>query len=152
MSHKWNVYKIFHNGKRAKKPILTFDHQETNNIEQYFDEKIKINFSDKLKKSKFVIIRDDLPQERQAEKVDEGKRLYEEKKIAVFKKYFKAANKTKIKGDNTSAGLTLCKESDWKWQWAFLEPGTSRYLAPISNTFSKCSEAELWMSEQIKIL
>ena len=52
-------------------------------------------------------------------------------------------------GVHACAALTLCAESDWKWQWARLEMGTSRYLAGFSPVFTNYELAEEWIQEEI---
>ena len=62
MSYEWNVYKIFKNGKRAKIVFHKFGYNEPKAVEEYFESKVKVTFSKKMQRSKFIIIRDDLPQ------------------------------------------------------------------------------------------
>jgi len=152
LSYKWNVYKIFSNGKRAKAPFRSFKHKDPETVEEYFGNRIKSNFTDKLKRSKFTLIRSDLPQNREEEKVDEKKKLYEQNKMRVFRKHFKAGEKLKIRNAHMVTGLILCSETNWKWQWAFLETATSRYLAALSSSFKTYSDAQKWMEKEINTL
>jgi hypothetical protein len=44
------------------------------------------------------------------------------------------------------------EESDWNWQWAAVQNGTSQYLAGLSPTFKSHIQANEWMNEKIKEL
>jgi hypothetical protein len=152
LSYKWNIYKVFNNGKRAKAPFRSFKYKDPETVEEYFETRIKINFTDKLRRSKFALIRSDLPQNREEEKIDEKKKLHEQNKMRVFRKHFKTVDKRKIRNTHMGGGLILCKETGWKWQWAFIEITTSRYLTSLSSSFKTYSDALKWMEEEISTL
>ena len=39
MIYEWIAYKIFINGKRAKRPSITFKHEDENTVGEYFESK-----------------------------------------------------------------------------------------------------------------
>ena len=117
MSYNWNVYKLFKNGNRAKAPIVTFE-CEDNNVEDYFANVVKKNFSEKFANANYKIIRSDLPQEENL--VSEEEKFLKEKNRVLGRlvKQKNITHKRKVAG-----GLVYYRESDWKWQWAALEGG-----------------------------
>ena len=48
LSYKWNVYKIFNNGKRAKAPMHTFTYADEDKVREYFDAVVQENFEEKI--------------------------------------------------------------------------------------------------------
>ena len=151
MIYEWNAYKIFINGKRAKRPSITFKHDDESTASEYFESKIKRKLGKKFKSSEFVVLRADLPQNSKEELELAEKKKSNELKNRVIRKHFKNIHvRGKIRPSvNYGAGLIYCKESDWKWQWAILENGTNRHIKGISPGFDKFFEAEKWMEEQI---
>ena len=75
-SYNWNVYKVFKSGKRAKNPLMTFDYGGSTPIEEFFEKKIKIDLSEKLRKSKYIVIRSDLVQDLSLIHISEPTRPY----------------------------------------------------------------------------
>ena len=151
MSYNWNVYKIFNNGKRAKAPMHTFTYADEDKVQQYFDTVIKENFEEKIRRWDFTLLRADQPQERKAEVVDEEAKLLERNQNRVFGKLLQSAHLP----PNTKAvvaGLVCCEKSDWEWQWAVVQEGTSMYLAGLSPTFKSHIQANEWMNEKINEL
>ena len=61
----WNVYKIFKSGQRAKSPMTSFEIEDDNNAETFFKLNVYQEFTPKQRRSKYTIIRADLPQERE---------------------------------------------------------------------------------------
>jgi len=149
--YEWNAYKIFLNGKRAKRPSITFKHEDENTVGEHFESKVKRRLGKKLKSSEFAILRADLPQNSKEELQLAEKKMANELRNRVIRKHFKNIHaKGKIRESvNYGAGMILCKESDWKWQWAILENATNRYVKGISPGFAGFLEAEKWMEEQI---
>lgn len=151
MNYNWNVYKVFKNGKRAKSPITTFESEEEN-ASEVFELKVKAGFPAKLKKSKFVFIREDSEQARESEIIDTAIDLFMINKQKVLSTLLTTKNldtdrKPKL---SVSGALILCKDSGWKWQWAAIEAATSKYIVGLSETFGTSKEADEWMQEQIK--
>jgi predicted type IV restriction endonuclease len=151
LNYNWNVYKVFKNGKRAKSPITTFESEEEN-ASEVFELKVKAGFPAKLKKSKFVFIREDSEQARESEIIDTAIDLFMINKQKVLStllttKNLDADRKPKL---SVSGALILCKDSGWKWQWAAIEAVTSKYIVGLSETFGTSKEADEWMQEQIK--
>jgi len=151
LSYSWNVYKIFNNGKRAKAPMHTFTYENPETVNAYFDNVVKENFTEKIRRCNFALLRADQPQERKAEVVDEEARQLEQNQNRVFGKLLQSAHLP----PNTKAvvaGLVCCEKSDWEWQWAVVQEGTSMYLAGLSPTFKSHIEANEWMDEKIEEL
>ena len=84
MSYKWNVYKIFNNGRRAKAPMHTFTYADEDKVQEYFDAVVRENFEEKIRRWNFTLLRADLPQERKAEVVDEEAKQLERDQNRVF--------------------------------------------------------------------
>ena len=151
MIYKWNAYRIFLNGKRAKRPSITFKHDDESTISEHFEGKIKRRLGKKYKSSEFIILRADLPQNSKEElELAETKKANQLKNLVIRKHLKNIHVKGKIRQSvNYGAGMILCKESNWKWQWAVLENATNRYVKGISPGFAGFLEAEKWMEEQI---
>ena len=151
LSYNWNVYKIFNNGKRAKAPMHTFEYADEDKVEDYFNAVVKENFTEKIRRWDFTLLRSDLPQERKAEVVDEEAKQIEREQNRVFGKLIQSVHlppSTKA----VVAGLVCCEKSDWEWQWAVVQEGTSMYLAGLSPTFKSHIEANEWMNKKIQEL
>ena len=146
LNYNWNVYKVFKNGKRAKSPITTFESEEEN-ASEVFNLKVKAGFPAKLKKAKFVFIRED-----SAQAIDTELDLFAINKQKVLSVLLSTKNLNTDRKPrlSVSGALILCKDSDWKWQWAAIEAATSKYIVGLSETFSTSKEAEEWMRQQIK--
>ena len=128
---------------------FTYENPET--VNAYFDNVVKENFTEKIRRWDFTLLRADQPQDRKAEVVDEEARLLEQNQNRVFGKLLQSAHLP----PNTKAvvaGLVCCEKSDWEWQWAVLQEGTSVYLAGLSPTFKSHMDADTWMNEKIKEL
>ena len=67
MIYEWNAYRIFLNGKRAKRPSITFKHDNEKTVSEHFESKIKRRLGKKYKSSEFTILRADLPQNSKEE-------------------------------------------------------------------------------------
>jgi hypothetical protein len=152
LSYNWNVYKVFKNGRRAKTPFHMFEYDDIENVREYFNERIKENFTEKLRASKLLILRSDLPQGRQVETDKQNKKNLQERKNRVFRKHLKNFEKKSERDVQIVTGLIFCKESKWKWQWALLESGTSHYIHGISPPFISYNSAHAWLDEEIKKL
>tara|TARA_R110002020_G_scaffold20213_1_gene69139 strand:- start:189 stop:632 length:444 start_codon:yes stop_codon:yes gene_type:complete len=144
------VYKLFKNGKRAKAPFHVFEYEDPSSVGEYFDAKVKENFTEKIRRSKLLVLRSDLPQERPASMSDEGEKIKRQNRNIVFRKLINSLrDRPDLSAERIIGGLIYCKESDWKWQWAALEAGTSRYIVGLSPTFSSHGTAHEWMIEEI---
>ena len=149
MSSNWNVYKLFKSGKRAKAPIHTFSHEGDHKeaITQF--EKIEIKnlidrYGERIKKFDFKILNTEGAQER-IEVTDEQRfHLAKNRVLATIIK-----NKNINTKRNLSGGLIYSKDTNWNWQWAALETGTSRYIEGLSTIFTSYEEAIDWMKEKI---
>jgi hypothetical protein len=146
------VYKLFKNGKRAKAPICVFEYGDPETVNDYFNEEVRENFTKKLRESRVLIVRGDLPQEREEDKDVVFRKNFQKRKNRVFAKYLKLTDQSSFGAAKVVGGLVFCAQSGWKWQWAALESGTSRYLAGLSPTFKGTRAAEEWMSEEMSKL
>ena len=146
LNYNWNVYKVFRNGNRAKAPLTSFESSEED-AQTHFEHIIKKTFTDKLRRSEFKIVRSDLPQD--TDTVNEEEKFSKEKN-RVLARIVKRKNIEHKYGISTS--LVYCRESDWRWQWAAIETGTSKFIEGLSETFNNYYEAEAWMQDQISNL
>jgi len=146
LSYNWNVYKVFKSGNRAKAPITTFESTEEL-AQQHFDDVIKASFNKKLLKSEFQIVRTDLPQHENL--VSEEEKFSKEKNRVLGRiiKQKKIEHMYKM-----STSLVYCRASEWNWQWAAIETGTSKFISGLSETFDTYSGAQAWMQDQINQL
>ena len=150
LSYNWNVYKLFKNGKRAKSPFHVFEYDDPESVGEYFNAKVKENFTEKIRRSKMMVIRSDLPQDRPSDKNDNNDKLIQQNRNRVFRKLLKQS--PTISAERVTGGLIYCKESGWEWQWAALEPGTSRYIVGLSPGFKGFDAAQKWMKDEIEQL
>ena len=151
MIYEWNAYKVFLNGKRAKRPSITFKHDDESTASEHFESNVKRRLGKKFKSSEFAILRANLPQNSKEEIELAEKKKANELRNRVIRKHLKNIPvRGKIRQSvNYGAGMILCKESDWKWQWAVLENATNKYVKGISPGFAGFFEAKKWMEEQI---
>ena len=147
---KWNVYKMFKNGKRAKAPLTTFEYDDTENVYEYFESEIKKNFNEKNRGLKFMLLHDNEVQERAEEKTNHMAEETRKKQTIILGRFLKELNvKTKYK---VVGGLIFAKPTHWKWQWCALECGTNNYIAGLSPRFDNANEADKWMHQQVQNL
>jgi len=150
MNYNWNVYKIFKNGKRAKAPLATFTHEDEASIYEYFEAEVKKKFSEKIRDSKFTILREDADQNRTNEETNDMEDERLKKQTLILARFLK---NTGVKpGDRVVGGLIFAKATNWTWQWCALECGTNRYVAGLSPRFDYHPDAEEWMNQQIQNL
>ncbi len=147
MNYNWNVYKIFKNGKRAKAPIAQFEATEDEHI-SFFENNIKNNLSEKLKNLKFSLVRADMSQERQSEQINETNEKFLRDRNRVLGRI---ASKKGIDNKSVCTALIYYRETDWKWQWAAIQAGTSKYIEGLSPKFNTTKEAELWIESMISL-
>tara|TARA_R100001079_G_scaffold91921_1_gene54567 strand:+ start:221 stop:667 length:447 start_codon:yes stop_codon:yes gene_type:complete len=147
MSHNWNVYKIFKNGKRAKAPIHEFMYDDENTVMEYFETEVKKKFSEKIRGLEFSILRADMSQEREVEKQQEADEALQQQQKSVLGRLVRAANiQTKR---NITAALIFAKETNWNWQWCAVEAGSHSFLSHLSPPFDTNEEAHKWLNNQI---
>jgi len=155
---KYNVYKLFKSGRRAKAPTIEFNYAGKAGSE-YFATQIKPTLTTKMQKNDFIVIRADLPQLDEDERSDGdcafehcsiGKtNLREMKRVVVS--LMSEENKNLIK-NRLAAGLVLCEQSEWKWQWAALELATNHYIEGVSPLFKSHKTAVQWMNDQVVLM
>lgn len=151
MSFKWNVYKVFKNGKRAKAPVHQFEH-DGDSVEalDYFKKNLVEKIGAKNRGRDFIVVDASRSQTRLCESVDEEEKLFLMKKNRVL---IIEAHKRKLDIKKGYRGaLVMMKETDWKWQWALLEGGTSNFRGAISEKFNTYPDAMTWINQQINHL
>jgi len=148
LSYNWNVYKIFKNGKRAKAPVTVFECEE-GEVADYFQNEFKASL--KLSTDSYKIIRSDLPQARAVELVDKEKELKEKRKIRTLARLVRQNRVPVPKGGNIGTALIYSAKTNWNWQWAAIEKGTSNYIQGLSPTFDTHKEAQIWIENQISL-
>jgi hypothetical protein len=147
LSYNWNVYKLFKNGKRAKAPLLEFECSQ-DNVTDYFEKEVKKNFTEKMLRAKYEIIRADMPQVREVERVEQEKEKFLRNKnrvLAALVRHYAPH----LRARSVSAGLVYCAESKWKWQWAAVEPATGKYIQGLSPEFKKHADAHQWLKNHL---
>jgi hypothetical protein len=126
-----------------------FEYDNPNDVDEYFDSKIKEKFSKKFADSRLMIVRADLPQDRgeEKEKIQQKKRIVWQHR--VIHKYLKTVGERDGEYKGATHGLILCEQSQWKWQWAILERSTLSYVVGASPLFDGAIAAHAWMTEEI---
>jgi len=146
----WNVYKVFKNGKRAKAPLVMFEYEDESGVNEYFEAKVKKNFNEKLREGEFVLLPENVPQERPQEQTNKWKEDTLKKQSLILSRFVKKNHvKTKYK---VIGGLIFASATNWKWQWCALEGGTNNYIAGLSPRFDNPTEAQQWMDQQVQNL
>lgn len=151
LSYNWNVYKLFKSGKRAKAPFHVFEYDDPDTVTEYFNTEIKENFTEKIRRTELIVLRSDLPQKRQVDIGEEGKKVAQNNRNRVLRKYINQIPRERFSETKTSItiGLIFCKKSNWRWQWAALEGATARYIVGISPVFDTYEGGWDWMQEEI---
>lgn len=144
--NKWNVYKVFANGNRAKMPYTEF---EADNPD-YFYESILPTMSEKLQNCKWQVIDDRLPEEaiRDQPVITCETDLFARKR----NKFLSAlvANKFPDLEGNYQSCLMFIPETNWKWCWCVAEASSLQYVGQLSERFDTAVEAEQWIKAQIE--
>mgnify|MGYP003648390792 CR=1 FL=1 len=146
----WNVYKVFKNGKRAKAPLATFEYEDESSVREYFEAKVKKNFSEKKRGGDFTLLPENVSQMRAEEKTHKQEEDVFKNQSLILSRFVKKNNvrsKYKVVG-----GLIFAGATNWKWQWCALEGGTSNFIAGLSPPFDNPTEAQQWMTQQIQNL
>ena len=146
----WNVYKVFKNGKRAKAPLATFEYDDESDVNEYFEAKVKKNFSEKIRDWEFTLLPENVSQERPQEQTDKWKEDALKKQSLILSRFVKK-NRVKTK-HKVVGGLIFASATNWKWQWCALECGTNNYIAGLSPRFDNPTEAQKWMDKQVQNL
>ena len=146
MNHKWNVYKVFKSGKRAKAPFCVIEGESEEEAKKKFLDTYISDADSKLNKHAWSFLRGDRSQERVYEK-----NLEKEEEEIEKKNYFlgNLAARAGQLPNHICAGLVFCEESGWHWQWAALEPATLKYLKGLSPQFKSAPRADEWLNEQM---
>jgi len=149
MSSKWNVYKLFKSGKRAKAPLHTFtyDGDQIEAVEQFNQlelEGLVKRHGEKIKKFEFRVVDASVDQDRVEVSPEEQFNLARGVVLSAIIRRKNIRTKRSLSG-----GLIYAKETGWNWQWAALESGTNKYVEGLSERFNTHKDAIAWMKEQI---
>jgi len=149
LSYNWNVYKLFKNGRRAKAPFHVFEYDDPESVGDYFNAEVKENFTEKIRRSKLMVLRSDLPQDQKINMGDD-QALIKQNQSRVFRNLIKNLGpRADFDVRRVTGGLIFCKETSWQWQWAALELGTSQYVKGLSPLFESYDDAHGWMLAEI---
>lgn len=158
----YNAYKLYSTGRRVKTPTIVFDLKDLENfdslkiesddfnVEQLFYNDILPNQNSKLHKTKFHIVRKDLPQDYTIDvsAEEEAKKQRDAKVIEYLSKF--AARKFSMFSDkHTAIGLCKNKETEWKWSWCLVEAATNKHFANLSPLFDTTEESNSWIDKKI---
>lgn len=146
-TYTWNVYKIFANGKRAKKPVFEFTYNDPDTAFSFFEDQIKPNFTQKQQKCTYTLLRTDLPQENIQNSINEE----DEKNKNISKKIFMHLDEEKkvfLSDKNSDFALMIAKETDWEWQWCAVSRVNFNFITSVSPKFAKYSEANDWINQK----
>lgn len=146
MNNKWNVYKTFKNGKRAKLPTLVFEAE----TENFFFKEILPTLDNKLQKIKWEILNSEGTQDRQEDTVDE-ERMLRNKKLAKVLAALVAKKIPQMRKKNIVGCLMMNKQTNWKWSWCAAESSTNKFLAALSPEFKCRKDADEWMKRRIEM-
>jgi len=137
---KWNVYKIFASGKRAKSPYTTFEAEEA----QHFLQNILPTLEPKLKKAKWMVLDADEPQEHPGGGTMSADDILAEKRNQLLSEIaielFPGITKS-----NVSTCLMSNESTDWKWAWCIAQGATHKFLGLLSEKFDTRKEAIAWI-------
>ena len=142
---EWNAYKIFANGKRAKKPYCSFKSE----TKDYFYQTLLPSMSEKLQKSDWQIIDNRLPQEIIEEQPVIAELDQMIKKRNMFLSSIIEERYPDLETHKHQSCLMFAPETNWKWCWCVAEASTMNYVAQLSDRFETASEAEKWMKDNI---
>ena len=143
-----SVYKIFANGKRAKFPMHSFEHEDNDSVNEYFISSVKTNFTTKQQNYQYMVVRADQPQAREESSISDEELLIK-KRAKIFRVHLETLDVDVSLGENIQFGLLFSKETDFKWQWTVTEAGTNQFLAAISPKSVRHSDALSWTDSQI---
>ena len=137
LSYKWNVYKVFSNGNRAKAPFVVLDGDscESENFMLKVRKNLEEKFGAKAALTKYKIMRADLPQEERAD-VEKEKKLVLRNRVLSTK--IKALG-LDLKNKRTTGALVMSKDTNWKWQWCVLRMSSNQFIAALSPEFNTAS-------------
>ena len=147
LKYKWNVYKIFKNGKRAKSPFCQIEAIDKSKAKEKFLNEYLAEEGSKYEKYIWAFVRSDLSQDRSCEKNLEKKN---ETKRTKNNFLGQLAAKIGQLPNNICTGLVYNKETNWEWRWAACEPGTIKFLKALSPPFKSATKAEEWLTTQLK--
>lgn len=143
----WEVYKIFANGKMAKKPCFHFSYDDEDTVFSFFEQNVKTTFTEKQQKSKYTLLREGQSRENCVGESRSDDILLT-KRQKVLQNRLKEMGQLSDYNGVLGFALVLTEETEWKWQWAAVESVTSKYLLGISPIFTKYSTAVEWVDSQ----
>ena len=144
MSYNWNVYKLFSNGNRAKAPFAVVEGEncEGENFMSKVRKNLEEKFGAKAALTKYKIMRADLPQEERAD-VEKEKNLVLRNRVLSIKINALGLN---LQNKRTTGALVMSRETNWKWQWCNIKPGTMQVVEKLSPEFTSFEDAKEWLT------
>jgi hypothetical protein len=150
LSYNWNVYKLFSNGNRAKAPFAVVEGEDCES--ETFMSKVKKNleekFGAKAQRTKYKIMRADLPQEERAD-VEKEKNLVLRNRVLSTKI---SALGLDLQNKRTTGALVMSEDTNWKWQWCILRMSSNQFIAALSPEFDTAESAQEWMKDETEKL
>ena len=147
-TNKWNVYKIFSNGKTAKKPCFEFVYDNEDAVFSYFESNIKPTMPPKFQKYKFQVLKEGVEPEVTSNSSSENDAITQ-KRSKVLQRYLRENENILDFGNSIDFALMLASETDWKWQWTAVQRVTNTYLLGISPVFTSYNKAVEWVDSQM---
>jgi|TARA_Y100000817_G_scaffold309318_1_gene298281 hypothetical protein len=150
LSYNWNVYKLFSNGNRAKAPFAVLEGEdcESENFMSKVKKNLEEKFGAKAQRTKYKIMRADLPQEERAD-VEKEKNLVLRNRVLSSKI---GALGLDLKNKRTTGALVMSEHTNWKWQWCILRMSSNQFIAALSPQFNTTEHAQEWMKNEIEKL
>jgi hypothetical protein len=137
---EWNAYKVFANGKRAKKPQTTFSNEDPD----FFFEEILPTLTEKMRRSKWVVVDASGPQDRPAQSTNSEEDLKKKKiNYVIYRKILE--DHSQIMDKKIYSALMMNENTEWKWAWCLVQPATNNFISMISEGFESYKEAVSWI-------
>ena len=146
MSYNWNVYKLFSNGNRAKAPFAVVEGEncESESFMYKMKKILEEKFGAKAQRTKYKIMRADLPQEERAD-------VEKEKNLALKNRVLSSkinALGLDLQNKRTAGALVMSENTNWKWQWCVLRMASNQFIAALSPEFDIVEDAQEWMKNE----
>jgi|TARA_Y100000310_G_C20663397_1_gene806064 hypothetical protein len=146
LNNKWNVYKTFKNGRRAKAPTMEFEAE----TQDFFFEQILPTLNSKLQKIKWEILDSSESQNRQEDAVDKELTLQRKKQAAILAQLM-VKKMPHMQKKNIIGCLMLNKHTNWRWAWCAAESITNIFLAQLSPDFKCRKDADEWIKQKMEM-
>jgi hypothetical protein len=105
-------------------------------------------FGAKAQRTKYKIMRADLPQEERAD-VEKEKNLVLRNRVLSTKI---SALGLDLQNKRTTGALVMSEDTNWKWQWCILRMSSNQFIAALSPEFDTAESAQEWMKDETEKL